>query len=351
MIGLVTRLLTPRVAAVLSSLLLLTCFFFPLWRIELYAPQYPEGLTMYIWVNKIGGEVDSVNLLNHYIGMKKIDALSIPELVFMPKVLLGLIALALPVAILGKRWLWSIWYSLFALIGTLGLWDFYRWGYDYGHHLNPEAPIKIPGMNYQPPLIGMKEILNITSYSLPDWGGCALAVIGVIGLFPILRPWLKKTMIARVGSIASIALAAIAISACSSGKPQPIQVGQDACHHCKMTISDARFGAEAVLKTGKVMTFDSIDCLLGYYRKNQDRISQIYLSDFFSPGKLIRADNAYFATIDGIRGPMGSSIVAAADPTQLEKIMTLQSGTKKEGVRRWSEVSKQSPHAALDASL
>ena len=38
---------------------------------------------MYIWVNKIGGEskstLQNINILNHYVGMKKIDPESIPE--------------------------------------------------------------------------------------------------------------------------------------------------------------------------------------------------------------------------------------------------------------------------------
>jgi len=44
------------------------------------------------------------------------------------------------------------------------------WSYDYGHDLDPNAAIKIPGMTYQPPLIGSKQLLNIKATSLPDIG-------------------------------------------------------------------------------------------------------------------------------------------------------------------------------------
>ena len=40
-----------------------------MWRIELEAPQYPEGLVLQLHANKIGGDVDIINGLNHYIGM------------------------------------------------------------------------------------------------------------------------------------------------------------------------------------------------------------------------------------------------------------------------------------------
>lgn len=40
-----------------------------MWQIELEAPQYPEGLVLKLHANKIGGDVEIINGLNHYIGM------------------------------------------------------------------------------------------------------------------------------------------------------------------------------------------------------------------------------------------------------------------------------------------
>lgn len=68
----------------------------------------------------------------------------------------------------------------------VGLVDFWRWEYDYGHDLDTEnAIIKIPGMNYQPPLIGSKQLLNFRATSLPAAGGiCLMAALalGVVAL-------------------------------------------------------------------------------------------------------------------------------------------------------------------------
>ena len=66
----------PKLLMIIASLGLLTLFIYPMWRITLFAPQYPTGVTMYIYINKIGGEepgtLQNVNILNHYVGMKPI---------------------------------------------------------------------------------------------------------------------------------------------------------------------------------------------------------------------------------------------------------------------------------------
>lgn len=161
-----TRLLLAVIAAAL-----LTTFVAPLWHIGLKAPQYPEGLGMYIWSNKITGELRSINGLNHYIGMKTIHPEAIPELRLMPGVVIGLVALGVLAAVWGRRIGLYLWVALFAVGALVGLVDFWRWGYDYGHNLDPEAAIKIPGMSYQPPLIGPKQLLNFQATSWPALAG------------------------------------------------------------------------------------------------------------------------------------------------------------------------------------
>ena len=69
---------------------------------------------------------------------------------------------------------------LFAIFGVLGFIDFYRWEYNYGHNLSDDAPIKIPGGDFQPPLIGYKKLANFEVFSQPDLGGWLLIVAGII---------------------------------------------------------------------------------------------------------------------------------------------------------------------------
>jgi hypothetical protein len=176
-----------RLVVALASLLLLALYLAPLWRIQLVAPQYPEGLGIRIWVNQITGikpnDLNSINGLNHYIGMRAIEPASFPELRLMPQLVAAAVVAGLLVALLGRRWLLYAWAGLFTLGALAGLGDFWKWGYDYGHHLDPHAAIKVPGMSYQPPIIGSKQLLNFHATSWPDVGGwiAILALAFVLG--------------------------------------------------------------------------------------------------------------------------------------------------------------------------
>lgn len=157
-----------------AALLLLGLYVFPIWSIQLNAPQYPEGLGMNISINNVEGKeahhLQNINELNHYIGMKRISPESIPELKIMPPLFAFMIVFGLGVAAFGNRKWVAIWIGLMVVIALAGLVDFYLWEFNYGHDLNPNAPIKVPGMSYQPPLLGSKQLLNIKAVSMPHIG-------------------------------------------------------------------------------------------------------------------------------------------------------------------------------------
>lgn len=157
-----------------ASILLLGVFLFPIWNIHLNAPQYPEGIGLRIWINQVTGEKEfdlkNINGLNHYIGMKPIVPDAIPELKYMPYIVVFFVFTGLLIALSKKRKFLLLWILLLMIVMSIGLYDFYMWGYDYGHNLDPKAPIKVPGMSYQPPVIGTKKLLNITATSLPGVG-------------------------------------------------------------------------------------------------------------------------------------------------------------------------------------
>ena len=175
-----------------AALLLLTLFLFPMWRITLFAPQYPDGVTMFIHINKIGGEtpstIQNINILNHYVGMKYIEPNAIPELKYFPKIILGMVVLGLIAAAVNRRWMFWGWGVLMVLLAAAGLYDFYLWEYDYGHSLSDTAPIKIPGASFQPPLIGKKDILNFVAVSMPHTAGY-FACLSILLAF--IAGWVK----------------------------------------------------------------------------------------------------------------------------------------------------------------
>ncbi|MCC6242861.1 MAG: hypothetical protein IT353_08470 [Gemmatimonadaceae bacterium] len=168
----------------LSAMLLGFAVLFPLWRVSLTAPQYPEGLGMYIWAHTVAGvgpnDLQNINGLNHYIGMATIEPDEIPELRFMRPGMIAMACLGLAIAFAGNRRALRLWGGALVVAALVGMADFYKWEYDYGHNLDLEnAPLKIPGMSYQPPLIGSKQLLNFTATSLPALGG-VLAIGSVI---------------------------------------------------------------------------------------------------------------------------------------------------------------------------
>lgn len=182
----------PRILMVFAVGALMMLFLFPMWRITLYAPQYPDGVTMYIWINKLEGEtpgtIQNINILNHYVGMKYIEPDAIPELKYFPTVILAMGFLGLLAAGLNRYWGYWVWAVLFGIMAALGMYDFYLWEYDYGHSLSDTAPIKIPGASFQPPLIGTKDILNFVAESYPHTGGY---LAGLAGLLALGAGWLS----------------------------------------------------------------------------------------------------------------------------------------------------------------
>ncbi len=160
-----------RILLLLCGLAIIPSNFISVWQIQLEAPQYPEGLKMEIWSHKIAGDIDKINGLNHYIGMSQIREETFPEFKIMPWLIWAMVALILLTAVSGRRLLLWITSAYLLVCGIWGIYDFWHWEYEYGHNLNPHAAIKIPGMAYQPPLFGWKQLLNFLAGSFPDIGG------------------------------------------------------------------------------------------------------------------------------------------------------------------------------------
>lgn len=183
----------PRIWMALAVAGILSLFAFPMWKIVLYAPQYPQGVQMNIWINRIDGTdpgtLQNVNILNHYVGMKFIEPDAIPELSYFPWIILAMGLLGVVALLVNRPWAYMAWAILMIGLFALGVYDFYLWEYDYGHNLSSTAPIKIPGASFQPPLIGRKIILNFTAVSLPHIGGY-LAGSGILSA--ILAWWSRK---------------------------------------------------------------------------------------------------------------------------------------------------------------
>ncbi|MEO8961372.1 MAG: nitrous oxide reductase accessory protein NosL [Ginsengibacter sp.] len=306
----------------LSGILLVVVLFVPLWQIELAAPQYPEGLVLKMYPHKIAGNVDIINGLNHYIGMKTLHTNDFIEFTVLPYIV-GFFALLCFIVALQKKRKWLIvLFTLFVIFGIVAMIDFWRWEYAYGHDLNPEAPIQVPGMAYQPPLIGYKQLLNFGAYSIPDIGGWLFILVGLLLLTVLLIPVINKkrnNMLIRKTTVAAMFILIMGLSACNSG-PQPIKLGTDACTFCKMTIADRNFGAEILTKKGKAFKFDDTHCMVAYRKKDLDtnNIKTVYFINFLDPHNFIEADKVYLLKSAELHSPMGGNTAAFENEEDLK---------------------------------
>ena len=224
-----------RILLLVAAIGLVFVLYTPIWRIDLAAPQYPEGLRLQIHARGLQGNVDIINGLNHYIGMKTLHNEDFIEFKILPYCILFFAALFAVTALVRRHRLLNIAFILFVAFGIVAIYDFWRWEYNYGHNLNPNAAIIVPGMAYQPPLIGFKQLLNFGAYSIPDIGGWLFIAAGALILFCVIWEWRLLKKHARKLQVALILLPVL-FNSCTSG-PQPITVGKDNCYFCKMTIS------------------------------------------------------------------------------------------------------------------
>ena len=188
----------------IGPLFLLGLFVFPLWNIELGAPQYPEPLGMNIHIDGIRdmNEFDLQNIdgLNHYIGMKKLPKpIEMWEFSTFPLVIGGMVALGVVIGLLGfmgkvsyKRFMG--WFIVMSILGVLGMYDFNAWMTDYGTNLDPNAIMKLANpdgtpMTYKPPLFGNAKMLNFDVTSLPATGAWMMFTGIMLSLVAFYLGW------------------------------------------------------------------------------------------------------------------------------------------------------------------
>jgi copper chaperone NosL len=334
--------LPSRIIIAIGSLSLIATFYLPVWFIFLIAPQYPEGLTMNIWLNKITGQVDIINGLNHYIGMKHIKAEMFPEFGYLVYIVGFFIALGLLVAIAGRRKLLFYYLILTVLGGIAAMVDFFKWGYDYGHNLDPKAAIQVPGLYYQPPLVGHKTLLNFDAYSYPDIGGWVVIGVGIlfflVYFFELYRSKkIKPLSIKAKKTIPAIGMLIILLSSCNA-QPSAFNIGKDNCDDCKMTIMDAKFGGEIITKKGRVYKFDDAHCLANFIKSNnvkKEEIAGIAFMNYENPNTFLKAESAFFVVSPQLKSPMNSNAAAFANEQAAQKTAKEANGV----VENWTKLS------------
>jgi hypothetical protein len=158
----------------------------------MFAPQYQDGLRLDIYSYKLEGghegqDVREVNLLNHYIGMKGLVSEDFTEFKWLPFVVGVFGLLFLRAAVHGKVSHLVDVAVLFVYFGLFALWSFGYRLYQYGHNLDPKAPVRVAP--FMPPMFGFKQLANFEVYNYPQIGSYALAAAAVVLLVALVLAW------------------------------------------------------------------------------------------------------------------------------------------------------------------
>ncbi len=182
-----------RLCLLAAAITVVISVLFPLWKLHLVAPQYSNGLVMQIYAYKIhggglnGNDINEINNLNHYIGMKKIDQADFTEMQIMPFMFGVFILLALRGIVMGEMKNVVDLFVLAAYFGAFSIGAFYYRLYWYGHNLDPHAPVHI--QPFTPLIFGTQKIANFTQSSYPELGTYLLWVFMAL---LILAIWFSR---------------------------------------------------------------------------------------------------------------------------------------------------------------
>ncbi|MBS1251827.1 MAG: hypothetical protein MAG451_00861 [Anaerolineales bacterium] len=171
----------PTMVLMLGAMLLVVSIFFPYWGLTLHAPQYPDGLNVELYVNKMAGDVQEINGLNHYIGMPKLEEAGKLERSF-SWLAIGALALLLMAAVFIHNQ-WAAVLALPALLYPLiFLADLFYWLYTFGHNLDPTAALSSSIEPFTPTLLGTGVIGQFKTTAMVDTG----FYLAILGSFVIL---------------------------------------------------------------------------------------------------------------------------------------------------------------------
>ncbi len=179
------RFLIPTIVLSAAAVLLFISIFFPYWRITLFAPQYPGGLTASMYVNRLTGDVQEIDGLNHYIGMKPLGEAAVLERTLSVFIIIGIALL-----IAGAAYVHSP-FALFLCIPAVFypaffLGDLYFWMRSFGMNLDKRAPLSGAVKPFVPPLLGEGKIAQFSTTATWETGlymSIAASVLILVGLY------------------------------------------------------------------------------------------------------------------------------------------------------------------------
>jgi len=129
------------------------------------------------------------------------------------------------------------------------------------------------------------------------------------------------------------------LQACGDIGPKPINYGHDQCAHCRMTVSDARFGSQLVTAKGRAYQFDDVQCMVAFVKAGSvasEDVAAYYLPDYMNENKLLPAEKLFLLKSESLKSPMRGDMAAFANQEDLEKVRETHGGD----ILSWADVWK-----------
>ncbi|MEW6277664.1 MAG: cytochrome C [Candidatus Eremiobacterota bacterium] len=147
----------PTAILMLASLLLTLSLFTPFWSLTMKAPQYPQGLKVTVFIDRVQGDVDEIDGLNHYLGMPSLNEGGKIE-----RQISVLAVGAMALLVLAGVFIHNRWAGILALPAVIFpgvfLADLQYILYHYGHSIDPESALGQAIQPFTPPLLGVGHI-------------------------------------------------------------------------------------------------------------------------------------------------------------------------------------------------
>jgi hypothetical protein len=179
------RYLLPTLFLVGAAVLIIVSIFLPYWSLVLHAPQYPQGLVVHAYLDRLEGDVQEIDGLNHYIGMRPLG-----EAAQLEKSISIFAIIALALLVLATIFIHSPWSALLALpailLPAVFLIDLYFWLNNFGQNLDPNAALSSSIEPFTPTILGEGLIGQFKTVAFADFGlllACIASVLILIGLF------------------------------------------------------------------------------------------------------------------------------------------------------------------------
>jgi nitrous oxidase accessory protein len=212
------RFMLPSMLLLLAAALLVASYFQPYWKMTLHAPQYPKGLHVQAYLNRLEGDVREIDGLNHYIGMRPLNEAAQLERET-SAMMIGVTALLVLAGVLVHS-RWAALLAAPAILFPAGfLLDLYWWMNHFGQNLDPHAALSSSIKPFTPPVLGTGMVGQFKTVAGAHTGLIMAAIASAIVLVALVfhrrayKPLFdarKAQVAARREPVASVVVALLA---------------------------------------------------------------------------------------------------------------------------------------------